>query len=153
MLITTPIFYVNAKPHLGHAYTMVLADVYYRYRKFLLGETSNHLRTGCDEHGLKVQNAAMIKGIPELRYCQEMSVEFENLARDLDVDYSSFVRTTHKEHKERVAIAWSRMVEIYTRGNIRDGTQLPMNVSIGMIKSKKLMRIYIFQKILEVKSI
>src|SRR5258708_953579 len=111
MLITTPIFYVNAKPHLGHAYTMVLADVYYRYRKYLIGESTNILRTGCDEHGSKIHQAAMLKGIPELIYCKGMSNEFENLARALDVEYSSFVRTTDDDHKEKVVTAWNQMVK------------------------------------------
>ena len=107
--VTTPIFYVNAKPHLGHAYTMVLADTFARYQK-LMGKDVI-LTTGCDEHGSKVQQAALKSNLAEQEYCNSMSSNFVDLAKKLNINYSHFTRTTDDSHKKRVQEMWQQMVQ------------------------------------------
>ena len=94
--ITTPLYYVNSDPHLGHAYTTVLADIIRRYHR-LHGEETFFL-TGVDEHGQKVLDAARKLGQDPQEHCDEMAVRFERLWQDLDVEYDHFFRTTSPEH-------------------------------------------------------
>ncbi len=98
--ITTPIYYVNDTPHIGHAYTTVVADVLARYHK-LLGHEVKFL-TGVDEHGQKVQNATIKKGIEPQAYCDEMAENFKNIWKELQIDYDIFFRTTDTFHKKAV---------------------------------------------------
>ena len=98
--ITTPIYYVNDIPHIGHAYTTILADVLSRYQK-QLGNDSFFL-TGLDEHGQKVQDAATKRGIDPADHCDEMSKRFTSLWERLHISNDDFIRTTEKSHKNVV---------------------------------------------------
>jgi len=98
--ITTPIYYANAKPHIGHAYTTVACDVLARFHK-LQGEEV-FLLTGTDEHGLKIQKKAEEAGIEPQKFVDEIAVNFENIWKNLDVKYDKFIRTTDENHKKVV---------------------------------------------------
>ena len=95
--ITTPIYYVNAEPHLGHAYTTILADTLAGYHKMF--EDSTYFLTGTDEHGQKVQQAAEILKVSPQEHCDEMSVRFKDLWSNLGVHFDQFIRTTEDKHK------------------------------------------------------
>lgn len=99
--ITTPIYYVNGKPHLGHAYTTVIGDVISRYKK-LKGYEVFYL-TGTDEHGGKIEKAAKAQGKTPKQLADEMVVHFERLWRDLNIEYDFFIRTTMDFHERKVA--------------------------------------------------
>ncbi len=98
--ITTPIYYVNDIPHIGHAYTTVAADVLARYWR-LRGREVFFL-TGLDEHGQKVQQAAMKAGIDPQVHCDKLAPQFENLWEKLNISNNAFIRTTDPQHKSIV---------------------------------------------------
>ena len=99
--ITTPIYYVNDVPHIGHAYTTVLADVLARYHR-LLGQPTFFL-TGTDEHGQKVQKAALANGRTPQEHCDLLVTRFQELWKRLGITNDDFIRTTQPRHKEVVA--------------------------------------------------
>lgn len=96
--ITTPIYYVNDVPHIGHAYTTVAADVLARYYSQLLPYDVFFL-TGVDEHGQKVQQAAAKAGIDPQKYCDGMVPRFQELWKRLNISNDAFIRTTDAKHK------------------------------------------------------
>ncbi len=98
--ITTPLYYVNARPHIGHAYTNILCDTFARWRKFL-GEEVFFL-TGTDEHGTKIDRAAREQGMDPKTYVDQMVPQFQELWRVLGIEYDFFIRTTDEEHKKIV---------------------------------------------------
>lgn len=98
--ITTPIYYVNAKPHIGHAYTTILCDAFTRFRK-LIGEPVFYL-TGTDEHGTKVEKAAREQNKDPKQYVDEIVPQFKQLWKLLNVEYDYFIRTTDASHKQVV---------------------------------------------------
>ncbi len=100
LYITTPIYYVNDVPHLGHAYTTVVADVLAGYHRMLGVPT--WFETGTDEHGQKAQQAAEARGIPPQQLCDEYSKVFRDLDARLAVRYDDFIRTTEERHKSVV---------------------------------------------------
>ncbi|KAK4238700.1 hypothetical protein C8A03DRAFT_43561 [Achaetomium macrosporum] len=102
--ITTPIFYVNAAPHLGHMYSMVLADAFKRWQT-LLGNRAI-LCTGTDEHGMKVQQAAALHDMEPKQFCDENAEKFEELAQLSRIDYDRFIRTTDPDHLQAVEHFW-----------------------------------------------
>ena len=107
--ITTPIYYVNDKPHLGTAYCTLMADVLNRYHQ-LFGEETYFL-TGTDEHGQKVQQAAEKRGISPQQQCDEMVLNFQNAWRELDFQYNAFFRTTSPTHKKVVQACLQKLWE------------------------------------------
>ncbi|KAL4810950.1 tRNA synthetases class I (M)-domain-containing protein [Aspergillus unguis] len=107
--VTTPIFYVNSAPHVGHLYTMVVADILKRWRKQLLGEEQAKLLTGTDEHGMKIQQAALAAGIDTQTFCDNNCKTFKDLAQAANMDYDRFIRTTDPEHKEAVQYFWDML--------------------------------------------
>ena len=111
--LTTPIYYVNDKPHIGHAYTTILADTIARYRA-LLGEEPM-LLTGLDEHGLKVQQAAEKNGKSPKDHCDDMAPAFVNLWEKLNIKYSDFIRTTEQRH---TTIVQKILDEVHKNGDI-----------------------------------
>ena len=111
--VTTPIYYVNDKPHIGHAYTTILADVLSRYYRFM-GRNVFFL-TGLDEHGQKVQQAAESKGVTPIEHCNEMAPRFMDLWRKLHIQYDDFIRTTEKRHS---TIVQSLLQKVYDKGDI-----------------------------------
>lgn len=95
--VTTPIYYVNDKPHIGHAYTTILADVMASYHR-LLGVPTYFL-TGTDEHGQKVQQAAEKNGLTPQQQCDQTVVRFQELWKRLNMSNDDFIRTTEERHK------------------------------------------------------
>src|SRR5688500_19988433 len=98
--ITTPIYYVNDVPHIGHAYTTVAADVLARYRR-LRGRDVFFL-TGLDEHGQKVQQAAAKAGVDPQTHCDRLAPQFQNLWQRLNISHDAFIRSTDPHHKSVV---------------------------------------------------
>ena len=98
--ITTPIYYVNDIPHIGHAYTTILADVISWYQK-QIGNDSFFF-TGVDEHGQKVQEAAKKRGLNPLQHCDEMAKRFTSLWQELHISNDDFIRTTEQRHQKVV---------------------------------------------------
>jgi methionyl-tRNA synthetase len=98
--ITTPIYYVNDKPHIGHSYTTIVADVLARYNR-MLGRDVFFL-TGTDEHGAKVAQAAEKVVKEPKEFCDEMAAKFQMTWDSLDISYNKFIRTTDKEHERAV---------------------------------------------------
>ena len=111
--ITTPIYYVNAEPHLGHAYTTIVADVLNRFHR-LLGEESYFL-TGTDEHGDKIVTAAEKAGQSTSQYVEKMSRLFQNLWPKLNISNDQFIRTTDPAHQETVKYI---LMKVKERGDI-----------------------------------
>ena len=108
--VTTPIYYVNDKPHIGHAYTTIVADILARYHRSL-GDTTFFL-TGTDEHGQKVQKAAESHGITPLQQCNDTVVRFQELWRELEIKNDKFIRTTEANHKQ---VVQEIMQDLYDR--------------------------------------
>ena len=98
--ITTPIYYVNDEPHIGHAYTTILADVLARFHK-MQGDDVFFL-TGTDEHGQKVQEAALKRDISPKKHVDEYVERFKKTWEKLSINYDDFIRTTEKRHTDRV---------------------------------------------------
>ncbi|MBQ4107426.1 MAG: methionine--tRNA ligase [Lentisphaeria bacterium] len=111
--ITTPIYYVNDKPHIGHAYTTILADVLARYHRSLNEPT--FFLTGTDEHGQKVQRAAAERQVPPQQHCDETVLRFQELWKRLGITNDHFVRTTYDWHKNVVRQV---LQDLYDRGEI-----------------------------------
>lgn len=107
--VTTPIYYVNDVPHLGHAYTTLAADVLTRYRR-LKGDRVFFL-TGTDEHGQKVEKAANAAGETPLELADRVVKRFQSLWEKLDIEYSDFIRTTQERHKKGVTELFSLVRE------------------------------------------
>ncbi len=142
--VTTPIFYVNADPHIGHLYSDVIADVLSRYHAYMRSGFSSYSRsgaaipkdtlsdarangastqpvfcTGTDEHGLKVQKVAEAAGEDPRALCDRISQRFRKLADAANIDYTHFIRTTDADHKVAVEALWRRISE---KGYIYKGT-------------------------------
>ena len=111
--ITTPIYYVNDKPHIGHAYTTILADVLARHYRNIGRDV--FLLTGLDEHGQKVQQAAESRNINPKQHCDEMAPRFLKLWDKLHISYDDFIRTTEKRHTDIVKYF---LQKVYDRGDI-----------------------------------
>ena len=111
--VTTPIYYVNDRPHIGHAYTTILADVLARFHRSLGDDT--FFLTGTDEHGQKVQNAAEKHGVTPQQHCDETVLRFQELWKRLGITNDRFIRTTQPEHKRVVAEV---LQDLYDRGEI-----------------------------------
>jgi methionyl-tRNA synthetase len=107
--ITTPIYYVNAKPHLGTAYSTVLCDVEARYRR-ATGYNVKFL-TGMDEHGEKVAEAAAAHGMTPQEWCDSQAPFFKDLWRQLEISNDDFIRTTEQRQHDAVQYLWERMKE------------------------------------------
>lgn len=106
--ITTPIFYVNAKPHLGHIYSMLLADTRIRWEQLTPGKKTFFL-TGTDEHGLKIQGVAEKEGVSPKELVDRVSQNFKVLAETYNVKEDRFIRTTDADHVEAVQYFWKLM--------------------------------------------
>ena len=102
--LTTPIYYVNDIPHIGHTYTTVLADVIARFHR-MRGEQVFFL-TGTDEHGQKVEKAAADAGQGPQAFTDQISSSFADLAKAMDVSNDQFIRTTEERHKRTSAALW-----------------------------------------------
>nr|WP_295744866.1 methionine--tRNA ligase [uncultured Acidocella sp.] len=107
--ITTPIYYVNGAPHLGHAYTSTAADVLARWHR-LAGDEVFFL-TGTDEHGQKVEAAARNAGIAPQDFTDRVSADFRDMARAMNISNDDFIRTTEARHKAACQAIWSKLKE------------------------------------------
>ncbi len=107
--VTTPIYYVNDVPHIGHAYTTIAADVLARYHRLLGDEVL--FMTGSDEHGQKVEQAAKKRGIPPQEHADELVLGFQALWKQLNISNDDFIRTTEERHKEAVTAILNQLWE------------------------------------------
>ena len=113
--ITTPLYYVNALPHIGHSYTTVAADALARYMRAVYGKENVWFLTGTDEHGQKIQKAADEAKLKPLEFADKVVIKFKDLWKDLNISYNDFIRTTEKRHEDCV----KRVLEIlYGKGDI-----------------------------------
>ena len=103
--ITTPIYYVNDKPHIGHAYTSIACDVLARFKR--LDGYSVKFLTGTDEHGQKVEKAAKSQNKSPLEYANFISKDFKSLTKTLNLSNDDFIRTTEKRHASAVTNLWN----------------------------------------------
>ena len=115
--ITTPIYYVNARPHIGHAYTTIACDTMARRQRMLGADT--FFLTGTDEHGQKIERAALAAGKTPQQYADEISAEFRKLWQRMGISNDDFIRTTEDRHKKRVQELFRR---IRDNGYIYKGT-------------------------------
>ncbi len=111
--ITTPIYYVNDVPHIGHAYTSLACDVMARFKR--LDGYDVMFLTGTDEHGQKVEKSAAAAGIDPQAFTDKVSQNFRELVKALNVSNSDFIRTTEQRHKEACQVLWN---ELLKRGEI-----------------------------------
>ena len=107
--ITTPIYYVNDKPHIGHAYTSVATDFIARFMS--LRGYDVRFQTGTDEHGLKIQKAADAKKIDPIELCDQNSQIFRDLTVSLNLSNDDFIRTTEERHIDGASYLWNRLYE------------------------------------------
>jgi methionyl-tRNA synthetase len=105
--ITTPIYYVNARPHIGHAYTTIACDTIARRQRMLGADT--FFLTGTDEHGQKIERAAQAAGKTPQQYADEISSEFRRLWQRMGISNDDFIRTTEERHKKRVQELFRRI--------------------------------------------
>ena len=105
--ITTPIYYPSAKPHMGHAYSSIIADFFARFKR--IDGFDVHFLTGTDEHGLKIQRAAENNNIEPLKFCDQISQTFRDLSKTLNLSNTDFIRTTEERHKKSVQYLWSEL--------------------------------------------
>ena len=103
--ITTPIYYPSAKPHMGHAYSSIVADFFARFKR--ISEHNVFFLTGTDEHGQKIQKAALEAKKDTLVFCNEISSNFKDLSPILNLSNDDFIRTTEKRHKKAVENLWN----------------------------------------------
>ncbi len=111
--VTTPIYYVNDKPHIGHSYTTILADVLANYHRLL--DVPTHFLTGTDEHGQKVQQAADANGITPQEQCDQTVIRFQELWKCLEIKNDDFIRTTEPRHK---TVVQQTLQELFDRDEI-----------------------------------
>ena len=105
--ITTPIYYPSAKPHMGHAYSSIVADFFARFKR--IDGFQVHFLTGTDEHGLKIQRAAEKEGMDTLKFCDTISQTFKDLSKTLNLTNTDFIRTTEKRHLKSVQYLWNEL--------------------------------------------
>ena len=111
--VTTPIYYVNDVPHIGHAYTTIAADILARFKR--LEGYQVFFLTGTDEHGQKVEKAAQERGIDPKTHCDEMVKRFQSLWKRLNISNNDFIRTTEERHKK---VVQKILQDLYDRGEI-----------------------------------
>lgn len=115
--ITTPLYYVNDKPHIGHTYSTVLADVIARYHRLMSDDV--FFLTGTDEHGQKIAQAAKANGLEPKKHCDIYAEKFKQLWKRLNISYDRFIRTTDADHEEIVKKA---LQYLYDKGDIYKGS-------------------------------
>src|SRR5688500_5636377 len=105
--VTTPIYYVNDVPHLGTAYTTIIADALRRFHLLVGDET--FMLTGTDEHGQKIERVAKEEGLDPKTFCDRISARFREAWPKLDVAYDRFIRTTDSDHEAFVKELWKKI--------------------------------------------
>jgi len=114
--ITTPIYYVNDSPHIGHAYTTIACDALARFKR--LDGFDVRFLTGTDEHGQKVEKSARAAGLEPQEFCDRVSRNFRDLFKRMNITNDGFIRTTDEHHMRAVQALWQRLME---RGQIYPG--------------------------------
>ena len=107
--ITTPIYYPSGRPHMGHAYSSIVADIFARFKR--LEGYNVFFLTGTDEHGLKIQREAEKNKKDPKTFCDELSKTFKDLSKTLNLSNDDFIRTTEKRHYKSVEEIWNRLVD------------------------------------------
>jgi len=107
--ITTPIYYPTARPHMGHAYSSIIADFFARFK--LIDNFKVHFLTGTDEHGLKIQRSAEKAGEDPQKFCDKISKTFRDLTKTLNLTNTDFIRTTEDRHKKTVQYLWNQLLK------------------------------------------
>jgi len=115
--VTTPLYYVNASPHIGHAYTTLAADILVRHKK-ARGQDA-HLLTGTDEHGANIEKLAGAAGKSPQAWADEVAEQFRALWRELRIEYDDFIRTTESRHERPVQKVFTRLLD---QGDIYPGS-------------------------------
>lgn len=113
--VTTPIYYVNDKPHIGHAYTTVMADVFARFHRKTMDKDNVFFLTGADEHGAKVAKSAESRNLSPQEFADTVSEEYKNLWKILDISYDEFFRTTDPRHKK---VVQDYLQRLYDKGYV-----------------------------------
>ncbi len=113
--ITTPIYYVNASPHIGHSYTNIAADTLARYNRNLLGKENVWFLTGTDEHGQKISKAAQEAKLSSIEFVDKVVIQFQDLWNKLQISNDDFIRTTQERHIKCVQKA---LQIVYEKGDI-----------------------------------
>ncbi len=113
--ITTPLYYVNASPHIGHSYTNISADCLARYMRHILGDENVWFLTGTDEHGQKIQKAAEEAKLNPKEFTDKMVLQFKSLWKDLNISYNDFIRTTEERH---IAVVQRVLEILHGKGDI-----------------------------------
>src|SRR5258707_7800537 len=106
--VTTPIYYVNDVPHIGHAYTTLACDVLARFMR--LDGRDVHFLTGTDEHGQKVEKAAAAAGLAPQAFTDKVSQSFRDLVKAMNFSPDNFIRTTEKRHYAASQALWQKLV-------------------------------------------
>jgi len=101
--ITTPIYYPSGRPHMGHAYSSIIADFFARFKS--IDDYNVHFLTGTDEHGLKIQRSAEKAGKDPKEFCDQISQTFKDLSKTLNLSNTDFIRTTEDRHKKQSSIS------------------------------------------------
>ncbi len=107
--ITTPIYYPSAKPHMGHAYSSIIADFFARFKR--IDGFQVHFLTGTDEHGLKIERSAEKYNIETMEFCNQISETFRSLSKTLNLTNTDFIRTTEDRHKKTVQYLWNELLK------------------------------------------
>lgn len=129
LYITTPIYYVNDRPHIGHCYTTLLADVLARFERLRRGEPMDgsgsgsqasqvFMLTGTDEHAEKVVTTAADRGLTTMQWADQNSAAFQQVFRELDFSFNDFIRTTQPRHKDAVA---RYLTDLLKTGDVAEG--------------------------------
>ncbi|KAF8272158.1 tRNA synthetases class I (M)-domain-containing protein [Lactarius quietus] len=117
--LTTPIFYPNSVPHIGHLYTLVTTDILARHARLSRPDRAVCFLTGTDEHGLKIQRAAEAQNLKPLEFCDRISDRFRVLAGKADASHTRFIRTSEKGHHDAVQHVWGKL---HSKGLIYKGS-------------------------------
>ncbi len=107
--VTTPIYYVNAKPHIGHAYTTIVCDIFTRFNR-MLGNKVKFV-TGTDEHGKKIEQSANKANIEPQAFTDQISALFKDMLPVLNISNDDFIRTTESRHKKAVSYMWNTIFD------------------------------------------
>jgi len=113
--VTTPIYYINDVPHIGHAYTTIVGDVLKRFYKSKLGKGKTFFQTGVDEHGAKIAEVAGLKNKSPKEFCDELVPKFQQTWKNLNINYDYFMRTSNKRHEK---IVGDILTKIYNNKDI-----------------------------------
>ncbi|XP_019554977.3 methionine--tRNA ligase, mitochondrial [Aedes albopictus] len=109
--VTTPIFYVNAAPHIGHLYSAVITDAIHRFNNLVhpAAQNSSIFSTGTDEHGTKIQQAAASHSVPVDTYCHQISEQYRTLFHKFNISHTRYIRTTDPDHTQAVQCFWKAL--------------------------------------------